>query len=161
MNNVTKLIILSGIFSLLLGCANTTEQTSISVGEITTNELFSTQQSFFTPYEKLTVSSQDILLIKQWPSTVHVEVFFGTWCHDSQREVPRLLKLLSYNPAVTRSLIALDYQKSEPRGLAEQKAIKYTPTIILYRNNVEIGRIIERPSKSLVADMDEMIQLSK
>lgn len=161
MNKVIKIILFTGVFSLLQSCANTHEQTAISIGQISTNELLSTQQSFLVPYEQFTVSSQDILLIKQWPSTVHVEVFFGTWCHDSQREVPKLLRLLTYNQAITKLLIALDYQKSDPEGLAKQKAIKYTPTIVLYKNDQEIGRIIERPSKSLIEDIDEMIKLNK
>ena len=160
MNKVMKLIVLAGVFLLSFGCSNNVNQSSISVGEVSANELLATQKKFFTSYEQFTVSNQDILLINQWPSSIHVEVFFGVWCHDSEREVPRLLKLLNHNSSVTKNLIALDYQKSEPNGSAKQKAVKYTPTIILYKNNKEIGRIIERPNKSLVADMDEMIQLN-
>jgi thiol-disulfide isomerase/thioredoxin len=161
MNKVFKNIILTSIFFLFVGCTSTTNQSSLSIGKISQSELLSTHKSFLDPYDQTKISSQDILLINQWPNTIHVEIFFGTWCHDSQREVPRLLKLLSHNLTITNSLIALDYQKSEPEGLAEQKMIKYTPTFILYKNNKEIGRIIERPIKSLVADMDEMIKLSE
>ena len=161
MNKALKLIIFSGFLSLLQSCANTHEQAPLLVGKISADELLSTQKSFLAPYEQFTVSSQDTLLVNQWPSTLHVEVFFGSWCHDSQREVPKLLKLLEHNLSITKSLIALDYQKSDPEGVAKQKAIKYTPTIILYKNNQEIGRIIERPNKSLVEDIDEMIKLSE
>jgi hypothetical protein len=36
--------------------------------------------------------------------------------------------------------------------------IKYTPTFIVYQNNQEIGRVIERPKVSLIADINEFIQ---
>lgn len=160
MNKVLKFGMLVGLFSLLVGCANTAKQPSFALGEISKTNLLTTYQSFSTPYEQFTVSTEEQLLIKQWPSNIHIEVFFGTWCHDSQREVPRLLKLLSYTPTVDHQLIALDYQKSDPKDLAKNKGIKYTPTIILYKNNKEIGRVIERPTNSLVLDINEMINFN-
>ena len=152
---------LAATFTLLLGCANTSENVSLSIGEIEGKELLTRYQSFQIPYEQFSLTDQQIALVKQWPSSVHVEVFFGTWCHDSQREVPKLLKLLSYNKAVIYHLIALDYQKTEPTGVAIKKDIKYTPTFIVFQNKKELGRIIERPNTSLIADLDEIIRLTE
>jgi thioredoxin 1 len=160
MNKVITQIIMLASLTLLLGCVHTTENDSLSVGEINAKELLTDHQSFQTPYQRFSLSAQEIRLVEQWPSSVHVEVFFGTWCHDSQREVPKLLKILSHNPTVTYNLIALDYQKTEPTGLAIKKDIKYTPTFIVFQNKKELGRIIERPNTSLIADLDEIIRLS-
>lgn len=152
---------LAASFVFLLGCAHTSEKRALFVGEINGEALLTHYQSFQTPYEQSSFSAQEIAVIEQWPDNVHVDVFFGTWCHDSQREVPKLLKILSYNQKVAYKLIALDYQKTEPSGLAAQKAIEFTPTIILYKNNKELGRIIERPRNSLITDMNALITLSK
>ncbi|MCO4800256.1 MAG: thioredoxin family protein [Colwelliaceae bacterium] len=139
---------------------NTSEKRTLSVGQLTSEELFSSHESFLFSYDHFTISEKDISSVKQWPDTIRIEVFFGTWCHDSQREVPRLLKLLNHNSTILVDLIGLDYQKTEPQGLTVSKDIKYTPTIIIYKNNKEVGRIIERPNLSLVADMTDIINRS-
>jgi len=58
---------------------------------------------------------------------------------------------------VIARLFGLDYTKSEPSGRAKIHDIKYTPTFIVYQNNREIGRIIERPKVSLIADISAML----
>jgi thiol-disulfide isomerase/thioredoxin len=76
-----------------------------------------------------------------------VRVLFGTWCHDSQREIPKLLRMLediNLKPEKI-SLIGLDYDKNEPLNRGEMLGVKRTPTIIFYKDEIEIGRIEETP----------------
>ncbi|MEW6990079.1 thioredoxin family protein [Colwelliaceae bacterium 6441] len=157
MSNAIKLLAGLTMLTLLAGCVNTPKHNVLSIGPITKQVLFSKHPQFLESYEQFTVSNQEMSFIKQWPNTTRVEVFFGTWCHDSEREVPRLLKLLNYQPDIEVTLIALDYQKGDPQGLANNRAIKYTPTIILYKNNKEAGRIIERPKGHLISDISSML----
>ena len=78
-------------------------------------------------------------------------VLFGTWCHDSQREVPRLLKLLEQSKVELNSLtlVAVDYNKQDPQGLAEQFQLKYTPTFIVIDQSKEQHRVVEKPQGTL------------
>ena len=80
---------------------------------------------------------------------------FGTWCHDSQREVPRLLKTFDLSglevPKLT--LVAVDRKKTDPLGLAKQYGLRYTPTFILLNDGKELGRVIERPKTGLTQDL--------
>jgi len=145
----------------LSGCVNSTKNHTFPVGQITIKDLFAQQKNFDQNYINFTLTSKDIQLINQWPNEITMDVFFGTWCHDSQREVPKLLKMLSYNKNISVNLIALDYQKSDPLGLAKDKEIKFTPTIIIYQKNKEIGRIIERPKHSLIIDIEAFVNNSK
>ena len=84
---------------------------------------------------------------------------FGTWCHDSEREVPRLLKILDAlgvgDERVT--LIALDWDKREPRDRARDAGVKFTPTFIFYLDGSEAGRIVERPEVSLEQDIARIV----
>ena len=76
-----------------------------------------------------------------------MRVLFGTWCHDSQREIPKLLRMLediNLKPEKI-SLIGLDYDKNEPLNRGEMLGVKRTPTIIFYKDEIEIGRIEETP----------------
>lgn len=122
------------------------------VGVITKQQLLDNYDGFANNYSDYQLSEEEITAIKAVADKVTINVFFGTWCHDSEREVPRLLQSLK-NSQVKVSLIALDDNKSDPEGLAKQSAIKYTPTFIIYASGVEIGRIIERPEQSLAEDI--------
>ena len=90
---------------------------------------------------------------------ISIKIFMGTWCHDSKREVPRLYKILDE--------LYYDYENFEIIGLTKDKkgyfqdyatfGITNTPTIIFYRNDMEIGRIIEEPKGSLEDQMARII----
>lgn len=87
-----------------------------------------------------------------------VDVYFGTWCSDSQREVPRLVKLLEMSGFVFNkfSLIGVGRNKKVPNVSSEQsKTLNITnvPTIIVYQNGQEINRFIEFAQESLEQDM--------
>ena len=84
-----------------------------------------------------------------------IVVFMGTWCHDSKREVPRMLRILDSAGVGTEqiSLIGVDTNKAEPKGREKLYNLRNTPTLILLKNGKEVGRIIERPNVSLEADL--------
>jgi thioredoxin 1 len=86
-------------------------------------------------------------------------VLFGTWCHDSVREVPRLLKLLDVSGVKLKSLSlhGVNYNKQEPNNLHRQYDLRYSPTIILLQGDAELGRIVEKPMASLGEDLAEFV----
>jgi len=47
------------------------------------------------------------------------------------------------------SLIGLNYNKNEPLNRGEIFEVKRTPTIIFYKNAIEVGRIEETPKLML------------
>ncbi|WP_185962597.1 thioredoxin family protein [Thalassomonas sp. M1454] len=130
------------------------------VGNITKQQLFDGYPHFVSNYDDYLLSSDEAKAVEQLPSEISLKVFFGTWCHDSEREVPRLLKSFK-RTNVSIDMISLDLNKSEPQGRAKEANIKYTPTFIVYHENVEIGRIIERPEVSLSEDILAMYKDSK
>ena len=93
------------------------------------------------------------------PADVSVLIFFGTWCHDSQREVPRMLKILEAVglPEAHIKMVTLDFSKTDPGGLAAANGVEFTPTFIFFRQQEEIGRIIEKPAKTLEEAMVELL----
>lgn len=83
-----------------------------------------------------------------------IEVVMGTWCSDSRREVPRLFKILDYlNFANNKiKIIAVDRSKKAEQIDLENLNIELVPTIILYKNEKEIGRIVEAPAKMTIEE---------
>ncbi|MFN8239680.1 MAG: thioredoxin family protein [Bacteroidales bacterium] len=88
-------------------------------------------------------------------SGLTIKIVLGTWCPDSRREVPRFFRVLdAVNfPSDKIELVGVDNSKFSPIENYQSLNIIRVPTFIFYKNNVEVGRIIENPSTSLEQDM--------
>ena len=89
----------------------------------------------------------------------HMTIFLGTWCGDSKREVPRMLKIMDA-AGVKENQITLvmvsneaDMYKQSPQHEEKGKNIIRVPTFIISEGLTEIGRIIESPRQSLEKDL--------
>ena len=93
--------------------------------------------------------------IKPKLKEVSIKVFMGTWCSDSQREVPALYKVIKEAEFDTANLtmIAVSQEKDTPNQLEKGLNIEYVPTIIFYKNDKEIGRYVELAQETLEKDM--------
>ncbi|HEY6504494.1 MAG TPA: hypothetical protein VIZ28_11015, partial [Chitinophagaceae bacterium] len=121
-----------------------------------------------TPFDKWYVANYDSYepnsavvsaLKKLKTKDITVQVFLGTWCGDSKREVPRFMKLLNELsfPQQQVQIIGLgggdSLYKQSPGNEEAGKGIFRVPVFIFYRNGVEINRINEYPAFSLEKDM--------
>lgn len=90
---------------------------------------------------------------------VNIKVVMGTWCSDSRREVPRFYKVLDKieYPSEKVSLINVNREKVGLANEVDGLEIHFVPTIIFYRNDEEIGRIVEMPYETLDKDMLKII----
>ena len=88
-------------------------------------------------------------------SKVNIVVILGSWCSDSQREVPRLMRVLDELNFSLDSLqiIAVDRMKTVPDVDISRYMIEFVPTIIFYVDDFEIGRIVEAPVETIEDDM--------
>ena len=127
------------------------------VGNITAQKLAAQYPEFSAKLPDYQVNQEDIVKLNAIKQEFDVIALFGTWCHDSEREVPHLLKALQSYQQVNVTLIALDFNKKDPQGRAQKMKVKYTPTFVVYLAGKEIGRIVERPNQSLVDDISLMI----
>ncbi len=91
---------------------------------------------------------------------ITIKIVMGTWCPDSRREVPRFMKILDLwqFPIANVTFIGVDNAKRSPVGEYEMLDIQRVPTFIIYKNNIEAGRIIENPSTSLEQDIINILK---
>ena len=91
-----------------------------------------------------------------------LEVFVGTWCPDSRRELPRLYKILDdiKFPQNRLKVIGVNRQKKSFNGEEINKNVTHVPTIIVYNNKKEeVGRIVESPvSGYLEEDLAQIVE---
>lgn len=95
-----------------------------------------------------------------------VEVYLGTWCTDSQREVPKFLKMLDvlksgYQVELPASYVGVNRAKNEPRDLLDGRAIEKVATFIVFRNGAEIGRVVETPNGLLEDDLLQIFNVGR
>ena len=129
-----------------------------AVGDISIKTLFENHEGFQDNYEEYQPGN---LLDPALFRGVEIYMLFGTWCHDSKREVPRLLSLLNKLdvPENQINLIGLNFMKNDSQDRGKKFQIKKTPTFVFLRNQKEIGRIVEMPEISLEADLLKILAL--
>lgn len=100
-------------------------------------------------------------LKKERISSYDMIVFIGTWCEDSHRDFPRLMKILeevSY-PDSKLTIIAVNRKKESPTGDESLYNVQKVPTIIVKRYGKEMGRIVEMPTSGYIErDLTEILK---
>lgn len=110
----------------------------------------------FSAYQ---VDQEALALIEKSIAEYDIILFLGTWCSDSQREVPAFFKILEAAgyPVDAVTIYAVDdreeFKKSTPGGEARARNIVRVPTLIFEKNGKEVNRIIELPVQTLEKDM--------
>lgn len=125
-------------------------------------------QHWFVPgFHTYQPDSSITRLLQPLLKNIFIEIFLGTWCGDSRREVPRMLKMLEssgYDIQKVKLVFvsnAADAYKQSPQHEEAGKNIKRVPTMILYNNQTEMGRIIEYPVETLEKDLLRMLKGEK
>ena len=149
---------LSQVFMVVVLCCSNVLLADASIqnlGVINKQALFLQYPNFRENFDRYEVLDADLKI----PNDLSVLMFFGTWCHDSQREVPRMLKILEAVgfPQADIKMVTLDFSKNDPLGLAAENEVKFTPTFIFFRQQNEVGRIIEKPATTLEAAVSELL----
>ncbi|MEI8704132.1 TlpA family protein disulfide reductase [Pseudoalteromonas sp. B62] len=141
-----QLILLCALSMPLVSCAATAPFS----GEISTQALLSDYDKFNEQYKVFTPTAQDIALMQKLAGKELI-VLFGTWCHDSEREVPRLVKLLDESKVQLADIkfVAVGYNKQDDAGIAQANDLQYTPTFIVKQNGKELVRVVEKPTGTL------------
>ena len=151
----------------LVACVSSRAQHSAKVfltgvnllyGPISQAELFTEFPAWQKNYEAYTPDSALVnSLSRRADDGLRTEIFLGTWCADSRREVPRFLKIIDRSRFVAADSVflwAVDRNKELDNGLTQERNIRRVATIIIFSHGAELGRIIERPrSETLEQDI--------
>ncbi|UPS91135.1 thioredoxin family protein [Bizionia sp. M204] len=129
------------------------------VGEISRSELVSNTVFnlwFSDNFENYQLDSQTIEMLKRIPTkNLSFKIIMGTWCSDSQRDVPRFARILDelHISENTIDYYALDANKLSPSKIEETYQVSHVPTFIIYKNGVELNRIVEMSIRTLEEDL--------
>lgn len=98
--------------------------------------------------------------LKEELKNYSIVVVMGTWCEDSQNLVPKLYTTLvqAFFPMSQLTVYGVDRTKDALHGEKAKFGIERVPTIIVYKDGKEKGRIIEVVAKSIEEDLAAIIR---
>ncbi len=100
-------------------------------------------------------------------SDIRIKIFFATWCGDTKREMPRLIKVLDDIgfPKENRTFVALSNDKKTYKQSPNREERGYNifrvGCYIIEKNEVEINRIAEYPALSMEHDLYAILSNQK
>ncbi len=165
---MTKIYFLSIclLLSVSIIAQNPESKPRVLYGIVTKDSLLKApyEKWFTTGYDTYNPNTETVdRLKKQNFKDITVQVFFGSWCGDSKREVPRFFKLINEIGLPTNNIKLIgvgdgdSLYKQSPQHEEKGLGIYRVPTFIVYKNGVEINRITEYPSLSLEKDFLNII----
>lgn len=83
--------------------------------------------------------------LKVHADSLQLVAFMGTWCGDSHFIIPKFFTLLDAAgfPGNHVTVIGVDRAKKTPGHLAEALQVINVPTLIVFKNGKELGRVVE------------------
>ena len=114
------------------------------------------QEWYNYEYEEYSPEQSVIEKLKKYINDVlRIKIVMGSWCSDSQREVPRFHRIMDEAgiPDEKVELISVNRDKVVPGIDISALKIERVPTFIVYDGIKELGRIIETPAETLEEDL--------
>ncbi len=112
-------------------------------------------------YEAYSADIESIKFLKsvfKADKNLNVLVVFGTWCGDSKAHVPDFFKVADLADINNVKYLAVNRKKKAGDIDMSAMDIQFVPTFIVYKGDIEIGRIIESPEYSLENDLVSIIK---
>lgn len=137
------------------------EQSDVLVGSIERNDLREAPHgAWFEPmYQSYQPDEEALRTIQENINDYEIRMFMGTWCADSQLEVPKFYKLLDLSDYNMNNLqvTAVREDKTLPDGSQEDFGVRYVPTIIFFKDGEEVGRFVEYAQEELEEDIAKIV----
>ena len=146
------------------------ERGKLLLGEVIPEDIDRLLPGWSVERETYQPDTEDLAVLTAVPETVEIICVMGTWCGDSEREVPRFWKILQEadNSNLTLAHFAVGRASDEKarklmveigfdESLRDVYNVELVPTFIFYRGDRELGRIIEPPVGTLEGDAAEIL----
>lgn len=148
------------------------EDRIILMGEVTREEIVENLHTWDIDYYEYLPDEELLPRIGEYIFDTDITIVFGTWCSDSQREVPRLWRILEdlgYPLSEIKMFAVGSSRFTSDMGIPEnllswsdsvkkRYGVERVATIIISKGGKELGRIIETPEESLEKDLLRIVK---
>ena len=127
----------------------------VLLGRVRPSAILAISDTWRQNHDAYEPATEDLRVLASLRAPATLDIYFGSWCGDSRREVPRLLRILdrAAPPDLRVRFYGIDRAKKEPARLVKRAGIERVPTIVLSTARREIGRIVESPQSTLEHDL--------
>jgi hypothetical protein len=127
----------------------------VSTKEISRDRVLSEGPEWQQNYDNFKPDPGKIEALKEKTGTgLSIDIYLGFWCPDSRKSVPPFLRIIeSAGSAVPVRYISVARKPvKQIRYFVDAVQVERVPTFIFYREDKEIGRIVEHPQAGLIED---------
>lgn len=116
---------------------------------------------WYTPtYERTALDEERVAYLGTLLKDIEIVGFVGSWCGDTKRELPNLLRILDeldFDDSKIQ-LIGTDRNYQSPDGSHEVWNVERVPTFIFLKDKQELGRFVEFADESLLEDIIKILE---
>lgn len=118
------------------------------ISEEASFDWFTLNSNNYNPDQNITEQLKKVL-----PSC-QLYIFMGTWCEDTHNLLPKLYKTMLLSRCYTNyKMYGVDRNKKSNKNEEEVYKIINVPTIIVLKDGIELGRIVETTKVSIESDL--------
>jgi thiol-disulfide isomerase/thioredoxin len=113
--------------------------------------------------EQYKPNTKEVEFLKKNLKNYRLVVLLGTWCEDSQNLIPKLNKVLETAefPMSQYQMFGVNREKAAKYAEKQMYKLEKVPTIIVFKGNKELGRIVETVDKSVENGLVKIINGGK
>lgn len=128
----------------------------VSENDLKGNKKFAWFDNEYNQYRVDTAFTKQLLPFK---NDVKVLIIAGSWCSDTQRELPRFFKIANAIGLPSNQIETIMVNENKVSNVINISILQVTniPAFIIYKDGKEQGRIIEAPIKSIEEDLLHII----
>ncbi|WP_185957210.1 TlpA family protein disulfide reductase [Gracilimonas mengyeensis] len=118
------------------------------IGEVTKEQILKSDRIYEIYFNRYQPENEAVEYLQALQDSISIYVFWGSWCPESKKQVPRLIKTLDRagNENINAHYIGTDAQKKFPKEFLKKFDIKYIPTVMVLKSQLEVGRIDQKPN---------------
>lgn len=161
MNRASQYRIIALLFAVSAVCSGRlAAQIEMLRGEVSAEAILDNDRIYRIYHERYEISEEALNALNTYPDSAEIIVFFGTWCKESKKYVPALIKVYQAhrNQNIQWKFVAAGPDKKIPEAFSKMFSIEYIPTVVVLKNNIEAGRIEEHPRNVVEADLVQILR---
>ncbi|MEX0844330.1 MAG: hypothetical protein WD022_03575 [Balneolaceae bacterium] len=130
------------------------------IGPVTVQEIAEHDRIYDIYMERYQPSEAALEYLATQKDSIKLIIFLGDWCKESKKYLPGLMKTLGLVDSgfIRTEYIGVDPQKKIPKSFLKMYEIKYIPTVVVLKGNVELGRIEEKPHELIETDLVQILK---
>ncbi|MCP4664283.1 MAG: thioredoxin family protein [bacterium] len=126
------------------------------LGEVTREQIEEAEPEWVAAEVESEIDAEAALALANVDPDTKIQVYLGTWCGDSRRELARFWRALDETGGMVSfeiEYLAVDRAANRPPELEQEVGLQYVPTFIVSRGDEELGRMVEVSPNGIERDL--------